>query len=100
MAIYGDILDALLGERYRVIERLGAGAFGEVFKAQHESFGIALRTVALKLFTKAYVSREKAATVFREALLLEALAAESRTRGDAVHLITIHDIGALKDYQH
>jgi serine/threonine protein kinase len=100
MAIYEDILGSLVGERYRITERLGAGAFGEVFNAQHECFGLPLRTVALKLFTKAHVTNDNAQKVFQEALILEALASQARSRGETVHLVVVHDIGVLKDYKY
>jgi serine/threonine protein kinase len=98
--IYDDIFERVVGERYRIKQRLGAGAFGQVFKADYEVFGIPLRTVALKLFTKGFVTEKNAKVVFKEALMLEALVAGARTRGEAVHLVTVYDIGVLKDYQY
>jgi serine/threonine protein kinase len=98
MAIYDDILSATVDGRYRIKGKLGAGAFGQVFEATHVTFGIPLRTVALKLFEKEYVTRKNAAEVFKEALMLEMLAADAHASGVETHLVSIYDIGVLKDY--
>ncbi len=100
MAVYEDILGSLVGERYRVTRPLGAGAFGQVFLAQHEIFDVPLRPVALKLFIRDYVTRDNARKVFKEALLLESLAAGARSQGEETHLVTVYEAGVLKDYQH
>ena len=102
MAIYEDILEKpLIGSRYKVLKRLGAGAFGEVFLADQELAGmpgVKFRQVALKLFTQDYVTPDNVKAVFSEALLLESLAARARANGEAVHLVTIFDLGVLRDY--
>ena len=102
MAIYEDIFERpSVGGRYRVLKRLGSGAFGEVFLADQEVAGvpgIKFRQVALKLFSQDYVTLENAHQVFAEALLLEQLAARSRANGESIHLVTIYDLGILRDY--
>ncbi len=98
-ANYDEMIGSLAGGRYRVEERIGAGAFGQVYRAKQEIFGIALRTVALKLFTTGQVTQGNAKEVFREALLLEAITAGARSQGKETHLTAIYDIGVLKDYQ-
>lgn len=100
MAIYDDIFGTLLDSRYRVRQELGAGGFGRVFAADHEIFGTTFRPLALKLFTRGHVRRENAQEVFREALLLEGLAAAARSRGERTHLVTVYDLGVLADLQH
>lgn len=100
MALYDDIQGRLLDGRYRVTRRLGAGAFGVVVAATHECLGVPLRTVAVKLFHGRLVSRDNAAEVFHEALLLEALAQPARSRGEETHLVAIHDAGVLRDDHH
>ncbi len=99
-AVYDDVLGALVGGgRYRVVRRLGAGAFGQVFEARQEAFGLPLRSVALKLFTASYVTRDNAAKVFQEALMLAELA--ERAHGpEANHLVAVLDAGMLADYRH
>jgi serine/threonine protein kinase len=98
--IYDDIFNRVVGQRYRVTDRLGAGAFGEVFQAKEEIYDIPLRTVALKLFTNGYVTHNNAKEVFKEALMLVALVEEARRRGETPHLVSVYDMGVLKDYQH
>lgn len=46
-------MDELVGGRYLLRERLGTGAFGEVFRAEHRVLGQTLRDVAVKLFRPA-----------------------------------------------
>ena len=103
MAIYEDILEKpLIGSRYKVLKRLGAGAFGEVFLADQELAGmpgVKFRQVALKLFTQDYVTPDNVKAVFSETCsLLESRAARARANGEAVHLVTIFDLGVLRDY--
>lgn len=102
MAIYEDIFQRpSVGGRYKILKRLGGGAFGEVFLADQEVAGMPgfkFRQVAIKLFTQDYVTPENVDKVFAEALLLERLAAHARANGKSIHLVTIYDLGILRDY--
>jgi serine/threonine protein kinase len=104
MAIFDDIHGRLLGRRYRIGERLGAGAFGVVFRATQEVLGtdaapgLPFRDVALKVFAGQFVTRENAGEVFDEAVKLELLAARARTSGVQMHLVSVYDIGVFDDY--
>jgi serine/threonine-protein kinase len=57
----------LVVDRYVLLERLGEGSMGRVFKAQHRLMG---RLVALKLIAPAYASRAKSIARFRRELRL------------------------------
>ena len=43
-------------EKYKILERLGEGAFGKVYKALNKSTGV---IVAIKKFEQKYKSREE-----------------------------------------
>jgi serine/threonine protein kinase/tetratricopeptide (TPR) repeat protein len=75
--------------QYTVLEALGAGAMGRIYKARDERLG---RYVALK-FLPAHLGAEPSA---RRRLLLEARAAAAL---DHSNICTIHEIGATEDGQ-
>jgi tRNA A-37 threonylcarbamoyl transferase component Bud32 len=57
----------LVGGRYRVLERIGAGGMGKVFKVVHETLG---KTFALKIIRDSMAGQNKARDLFyREARL-------------------------------
>jgi serine/threonine-protein kinase len=58
-----------VGGRYVVREQIGAGAFGQVFRAEHRVLDVTLRSVALKRFT----GGDAATAMLREALRIERL---------------------------
>jgi tRNA A-37 threonylcarbamoyl transferase component Bud32 len=61
----------LVGGRYRVLERIGAGGMGKVFKVAHETLG---KTFALKIIRDSMAGQNKARDLFyREARLASAL---------------------------
>jgi serine/threonine-protein kinase len=71
----------LVIDRYVILERLGEGAMGRVFKAQHRLMG---RTVALKLIAPQFVSRTSSVARFRRELRLIG-------RLDHPHIIRAYD---------
>lgn len=103
MALYEIQPNTLVGKRYRVQARLGDGAFGVVYAANHEIFGtqakpgLVFRQVALKIFKDQYVHRDNALEVFQEAIAIEELHARARASGSLLDVVTVYDIGVLED---
>jgi serine/threonine protein kinase len=61
----------LVGGRYRIVERVGEGGMGKVFKVTHAQLG---KTFALKIITENFASESKARDLFyREARLASSL---------------------------
>jgi eukaryotic-like serine/threonine-protein kinase len=79
----------VLGDRYRVISRIGSGGMAEVFRAHDRVLD---RPVAIKVFRSEHVSRDDAHGVERQQLEVAALA-----RLNHPNLITLYDgsIGAV-----
>lgn len=61
----------LIGGRYRIVERIGAGGMGKVFKVTHSQLG---KTFALKIISDALASDDKMRDLFyREARMASSL---------------------------
>ena len=75
----------LVIDRYVILERLGEGAMGRVFKAQHRLMG---RIVALKLIAPQYASRTSSVARFRRELRLIG-------RLDHPHIIRAYDANQI-----
>lgn len=82
----GATLAGLLGERYEVRTRLGAGAFGEVFRAHDRLLGrdVAIKRIRLDAFADAGQLEEVKARFLREAQVA------ARLRHP--NIVTTHDI--------
>jgi tRNA A-37 threonylcarbamoyl transferase component Bud32 len=81
-------LAGLLGERYRVVSRLGAGAFGEVYRAHDSVLGrdVAVKRIRLEAFVEAAQLDEVKKRFLREAQVA------ARLRHP--NIVTTHDIVA------
>ena len=86
----------VLDDRFEIVERLGAGAFGAVYRARQIVFGRKLREVALKLFETEKIGAENFGEVFNDAITLIGIQEESSYAASARHLIQVYDIGVLK----
>jgi serine/threonine protein kinase len=80
--VQGRGQDLVVGP-YRLVNRLGEGGLGEVFKARHAQMD---RVVALKLIQKAYLSRPEAIQRFKR---------ETRAAAQLSHpnIVVAHDAG-------
>ena len=82
-----DLTGAILDERYTVLERIGRGGMGVVYKAEQH---LIKRIVALKVLRRDIVQDESAVKRF----LNEARAIASL---DSRHTVTLHDFGVTQD---
>lgn len=88
----GTILD----ERFEIVEFLGAGSFGEVYRARQLIFGHAFRNVALKLFAEGKVTSENAYDVLNDAAILVGLQEEPKAPDAAKRLVQVYDMGLIQ----
>jgi len=82
-----DLTGQVLDERYTVMERIGRGGMGVVYKAEQH---LIKRVVALKVLRREIVQDETAVKRF----LNEARAIASL---DSRHTVTLHDFGVTRD---
>ena len=81
------LLGQLLGERYRVVRRLGQGGMGVVYEARHVLID---KAVAIKVLLPRYAADERLIARFQR----EALAV---ARAGSEHVIDVTDVGKLAD---
>ena len=83
-----ETLGGQLGERYRTIARLGAGAFGEVYRAHDNVLGrdVAVKRIRLEAFVEASQLEDVKQRFLREA--------QVAARLRHANIVTMHDIVA------
>lgn len=93
-------MKALTGEliagRYRLEKYLDEGAFGAVYKASHEAYGVELRKVAIKLAKRPMTSSE-ARKAFADALHIVRMTDLAPDISLKQHFVTVHDAGQCPD---
>jgi len=79
-------LSGLLGERYRILARLGAGAFGEVYRAHDSLLGrdVAVKRIKLDAFVEPAMLEDVKQRFHREA--------QVAARLRHANIVTMHDI--------
>ena len=87
----GTVLD----ERFKIVELLGAGNFGEVYRAKQLIFGQTFREVALKLFSEGVVTATNAHKILNDAIILVGLLEEKRFSDIAPYLVQVYDMGII-----
>jgi serine/threonine protein kinase len=87
-----------LDGRYRLVDQLGGGGFGAVFRARQYVFGQPLRELAVKVLDpiKTKLSPANVAMQLQEAILLLRLRHEAPP-DVARHLVPVHDLGMCAD---
>jgi serine/threonine protein kinase len=83
----------LVDGRYRLDVELGAGAFGQVFRATQVVFGKDMRPVALKLFKGDAISPENVERMLNDALVIQGLLGNLNDWEIRQHFVTVFDLG-------
>ncbi len=86
----------VLANRFEICEFLGAGSFGEVYRAKQLLFGRSFRNVALKLFAEGVVTSQNAGDVLNDALVVFGLIDENPSLDIAAHLVQVYDMGIVQ----
>src|ERR671933_567685 len=81
------MLGKLLDNRYRLIEKIGEGGMGSIYKAIHTEMD---RTCAIKLLTAISTTNEEAIARFKRE-------AKMASRIDNPHAVTIYDFGEAEE---
>lgn len=87
----------LIDGRYRLIQELGAGAFGSVHRATQVVLGKNLREVALKLFRVEAINEDNIAREMNDALAIIELLSQCSDWEIRQHFLTIFDLGLTKE---
>jgi serine/threonine-protein kinase len=82
-ALHDPLIGAVLGERYRILSRLGAGGMGAVYRAEHSTLR---RDVAVKVLLPEMGSKDEFVRRFQRE-------AESASRLAHVNIIGVTDFG-------
>ena len=85
----------ILADRFEIVEFLGAGSFGEVYRARQLLFGRSFRNIALKLFAEGVVTSENAREILNDALLVFGLMDENPNLEIGAHLVQVYDMGIV-----
>lgn len=88
---------ALIDGRYRLIQELGAGAFGSVHRATQVVLGRNLREVALKLFKAEVINEDNVEKEMNDALAIIELLSKCSDWEIRQHFLTIYDLGLTQD---
>ena len=87
----------LIDGRYRLGKKLGAGAFGAVYRAKQVVLGHELREVALKLFHADAVNEANLEKQMNDALAIIALLADLSDWEIRQHFVTVYDLGVTRE---
>jgi serine/threonine protein kinase len=88
---------AVLDGRFLLRKRLGAGAFGAVYRATEFAFGTRLREVAIKLTHEQGVTPARAAELLADGFTLARVAAGCPDPEARKHLIQVYEVGITSD---
>jgi serine/threonine protein kinase len=92
------LLGQTVAGRYRVQSVQAAGAFGTVFRAEQRFGREVIRPVAIKVSRQTGLTEETAPALFGDAIILARLLASADHDEGRLHLVHIHDMGLLPEY--
>jgi eukaryotic-like serine/threonine-protein kinase len=93
-----QLLGKMLVGKYELAAVQASGAFGTVFRANQYFCRQLMRPVAVKVSRQSGLTEETAPQLFGDAIVLAQLLARSDHEGRR-HLVQIHDMGLLPDYE-
>ena len=86
----------LVGGKYKLRKKLGSGAFGSVYLAEQDAYGIPFRNVALKIFETKINSAMQAREIFNDAIVLSRLLEDCTDLEIKSHFVRVYDIGSFE----
>ena len=82
----------VIAGKYRLIQHLGEGGFGAVYRASHVAYELELREVAIKL-AKRPMELHEARSTFSDALVMARVKGAADNDALRQHFVTVHDAG-------
>lgn len=92
-----EFVGATLAERYHIQRVIAGGHFSVVFLARLQLFDLYIRKAAVKITRAKDIAREKAADIFRDAIILARIEDENPNPESARFLVKIYDAGLLPE---
>lgn len=86
----------LIAGKYRLVKKLGSGAFGSVYLAEQEAYGLSFRNVAIKFFNIEIKDRSMARNVFNDAIILTDLIEDGHDIDVMSKFVLIYDVGSIE----
>jgi len=91
--------DCVLLERYHVLECIGEGGFGAVFRAEMKLFDEPIRAVAVKITKQTNLNRDNAPDLFGDAITLAQIYDRIPNPVAQSRILPIFDLGVLDSHQ-
>ncbi|MGM0493648.1 MAG: protein kinase domain-containing protein [Armatimonadota bacterium] len=93
-----ELEGVVLADRYLLQSCLDEGNFGWVYRAEHQLFGQAVRTVAVKVTKMTGIGAQEAREVFEEPITLARIIDGTEEESFRRYLVQIYDLGVLPEH--